>query len=163
MKVVPVLKTERLVLRNIAEEDTKSIVGLRSNPNVYQYFVFPHRITEEEHLNWLKNNYLCNENRIDWIAFDDANNLVGVFGVKRETKDSKEAEVSYILEPAQYGKGYASEVVHQLIHFCKEAWKCISVIAEIHEDNIISIKFAEKLGFLRKEKKGLFIVYRKYI
>ena len=163
MKKVPVLQTIRLTLRGITEEDTRAIVTLRSDPNVYKFFVSPHQITDKEHLTWYKNNYLFNDNRIDWIAFDAADNLVGVFGIKRETKDSKEAEVSYILLPEQYGKGYAAEAVNRLMQFCKDEWNCGSVIAEVHNENVISIRFAERLGFGKKEIKGMFIIYRKLV
>lgn len=163
MKEVPVLHTARLTLRGIADEDTPAIVALRSDPNVYKYFVSPHQITEEEHLAWFKNNYIFNEDRIDWIAFDACNNLVGVFGIKRETKDSKEAEVSYILSPEQYGKGYASEAVIRLIEFCREKWKCTHVTAEVHENNLDSIHFAEKLQFKLEKKTGVFFRYKRRV
>ena len=75
MKKVPVLQTARLIMRGITEEDTRAIITLRSDPNVYKYFVSPHQITEEEHLSWFKNNYIFNEDRLDWIAFDMADRL----------------------------------------------------------------------------------------
>ena len=161
MKTVPVLKTARLTMRGIAEEDTNAIVVMRSNPDVYRFFVSSHQITEEEHLNWYRNSYLFNKNRIDWIAFDTANNLIGVFGVKRENENSLEAEISYILAPEQYGKGFAAEAINRLMQFCKEEWNCTSVIAEIHNDNMDSIRFVEKLGFA--EEKPKFIIFRKEI
>ncbi len=161
MKKVPALQTAHLILRGIVEEDTQAIVVLRSDPNVYKFFVSPHQITEEEHLKWYKNYYLLNEDRIDWAALDTNNNLIGVFGVKRETTDSKEAEVSYILDPAQYGKGYASEAVSRLMQFCKEEWNCVSVTAEVHKENIRSINFAERLGFFKKDVKNVFIILKK--
>ena len=161
MKTVPILKTARLTMRGIAEEDTNAIVVMRSNPDVYRFIVSSHQITEEEHLNWFRNSYLFNKSRIDWIAFDTANNLVGVFGVKRENENSLEAEVSYMLAPEQYGKGFAAEAVNRLIQFCKEEWNCTSVIAEIHNDNLDSIRFAERLGFI--EEKPKFIIFRKEI
>lgn len=163
MKEVPDLNTARLTLRGIAEEDTHAIVKLRSDPNVYKFFVSPHQISEEEHLTWYKNAYLFNENRIDWIAFDIANKLVGVFGVKREDENSVEAEVSYILSPEQYGKGYASEAVKRLIQFCREEWKCKFVTAEVHKDNVDSIRFAEKLEFKLEKKSGVFLGYKRRV
>ena len=39
MKTVPELKTERLILRNITEEDTPVIVKWRSDPAVYRFFL----------------------------------------------------------------------------------------------------------------------------
>ncbi len=161
MKKIPVLRTARLTLRGISEEDTQAIVSLRSEPNVYKFFISPHQITVEEHLAWYKNNYLFNEDRLDWIALDTNNNLVGIFGVKKVTKGSKEVAVSYILNPAQYGKGYASEAVNRLIQFCRDEWKCVYVVAEVHEENTGSIRFAEKLGFTVKKKDGRFFIFGK--
>ncbi len=163
MKEVPVLQTARLTLRGISEEDTYAIVALRTDPNVYKFFVSPHQITVEEHLEWFRNNYIFNDDRIDWIAFGACNNLAGIFGVKRETKDSKEAEVSYILSPEKYGKGYASEAVKRLIQFCREEWKVNYVTAEIHENNADSIRFAESLGFKQEEKKRFFIRFKRKV
>ena len=163
MKEVPVLHTARLTLRGIAEEDTPAIITLRSDPNVYKFFVSPHQITEEEHLKWYKYSYLSNENRIDWIAFDTANNLVGVFGLKRENEKSVEAEVSYILLPKQYGKGFAAEAVRRLIRFCGEKWKCAYVTAEVHENNLDSICFAEKLQFKLEKKTEVFLRYKRRV
>ncbi len=163
MKEVPDLNTARLTLRGIAEEDTHAIVKLRSDPNVYKFFVSPHQISEKEHLTWYKNSYLFNVNRIDWIAFDTANKLVGVFGVKREDGNSAEAEVSYILLPEQYGKGYASEAVKRLIRFCREEWKCKFVTAEVHKDNVDSIRFAKKLEFKLEKKSGMFLSYKRRV
>ena len=83
--------------------------------------------------------------------------------MKRDNKDSKEAEVSYILAPQQYGKGYASEAVNCLIQFCREEWKCVCVTAEVHEENSDSIRFAEKLGFAIELKNGSFFCLKKRI
>ena len=84
-----------------------------------------------------------------------------MFGVKRENENSLEAEISYILAPEQYGKGFAAEAINRLMQFCKEEWNCTSVIAEIHNDNMDSIRFVEKLGFV--EEKPKFIIFRKEI
>ena len=161
MKIAPLLKTARLTLRGIEEEDTGFILKLRSDPEVFQYFVSPYKITEAEHIKWFRNSYLKNENRIDWVATDSLGKLVGIFGVKRNSNDTDEAEVSYILATDQYGKGLASEAVGRLIRYCAEEWQCKYVTAEIHKDNSASIRFAEKLGFVQKSQSVVFIFFRK--
>lgn len=161
MKTAPVLKTARLLLHGITEEDTDLIVVLRSTSEVFRFFVSSHKITKAEHIKWFQDSYLKNENRIDWVASDSGGVSVGVFGVKREDKYAKEAEVSYILLPERYGQGYASEAVNRLIEFCQIEWKCDCITAEIHEQNITSIRFAEKLGFKREEKRGRFFRYKR--
>ena len=161
MKRVPILETERLTLRGISEADTQMVVKLRSNPDVYKYFIAPHEITDQEHITWYKNSYLLNENRIDWMAFDASENFVGIFGVKRDNQNSVEAEVSYILTPEQYKKGYATEAIERLIQFCRDNWHCVFVTAEIHEDNNDSIHFVKKLGFVQDRKIGLFLHFKR--
>lgn len=160
MVIAPELRSERLRLRDITETDTCLIVQWRSNPDVYKYFIAPHRLTEEEHLHWFKSRYIEDRNRFDWIALDDENQAVGIFGVKRENDLAEEAEVSYILDPNYYGRGYAAEAVKRLIVFCKTEWCCKTVIAEIHKDNEKSIRFAKKLGFVEYSRNGSFIFYR---
>ena len=161
MKSVPILKTQRLILREIREEDTDYIVGLRSNPEVYQYFLFPHRLTRDEHLSWFKNYYILDNNRIDWVAYNTDDKPIGVFGVKRDSEESGVAEISYILSPEEYGKGYASEAVKCLETFCKEEWKVNRIIAEINKNNSASIKLAVKLGLVEVAGQNNFLHFEK--
>lgn len=158
----PELRTERLVLRDMEENDTSFIVGLRSNPQVYKYFVSPHKITEDEHLSWYQKKYIFDNNRFDWIGVYDEMSI-GVFGAKRDGSKSSEAEVSYILSPTQYGKGFASEAIQRIILFCSEEWNCNRVIAEIHKDNIQSIKFIKKLGFVENRESYDFIQFSLFL
>lgn len=159
-KKIPCIKTERLVLRNITVEDAYEIVRWRSDSEVYKYFLSPHIITLEEHLNWFNKIYLFNENRYDWMAVDSAKNLIGVFGISRDNKKSENAEINYILAPEYRGYGYAGEAVKALLDYARDDWNCKSVMAEIHEDNKESIKFASKLGMILSSKKEHFLVYK---
>ena len=155
----PELYTERLRLSDMTENEAPSVVEWRSDPEVYKYFVSPHKISLEEHLNWFRNRYVYDTNRFDWIAFDNDNEPIGVFGAKRNDENSDAAEVSYILSPKYYGKGYAGEAVEKVIGFCREYWNCRVVIAEIHKDNLNSIKFIERLGFSKESSNGDFVIY----
>lgn len=155
----PELYTERLRLSDMTDKDALSIVEWRSNPDVYRFFVSPHELTLEEHLNWFRNRYVYDTNRFDWVAFDKDEEAIGVFGAKRNDEISGKVEISYILSPKYYGKGYASEAVERVILFCKENWNCRKVIAEIHRDNVDSIKFITRLGFSKESCDGNFIIY----
>ncbi len=163
MKSVPILRTKRLILREIQEEDAGFVVELRSNPEVYQYFLSPHRVTIDEHLKWFKKHYLQDNNRIEWVAYDADVKQIGVFGVKRDSEESDVAEISYILSPEEYGKGYASEAVKCLETFCKEEWQVNRIIAEINKNNSASIKFADRLGMVEVAEKNKFLRFEKYL
>ena len=156
----PRLYTDRLVLSDITEDDASAIVKWRSDPDIYKYFVSPHKITLEEHLNWYRTKYVYDKNRFDWIAFS-GEGPIGIFGLKRKSESSDTAEVSYILSPKHYGKGYAGEAVERLIEFCKKEWKCRKVMAEIHRDNIMSVRFIKRLSFVLECAEGDFVRYGK--
>lgn len=156
---VPILKTKRLILKNISEEDTEKIVLWRSDPEVYKFFVSPHVITKEEHLNWYKNKYLKDENRYDWMASDVNGQSIGVFGIRRDT-DSEIVEISYILAPEKKGVGYAKEAVQSVIDFLRRKWNCKFIAANIHKNNKDSIRFAISLGMKLYKNQGAFCEYR---
>lgn len=154
------LKTERLILREIRESDAGQIVEWRSNPKVYPFFKSPHALTKEEHLNWYKNSYLKDANRLDWICIETTlGKAMGVFSLRKIAEVPESAEVSYLIAPKEQRKGYAAEAIRTLIRYVAEEWSARIVIAEIHVNNEPSIRLVQKLGFAFMERRGLFVVY----
>ncbi len=157
-KIIKTIETERLILRGIDEADAESIVKWRSVPDVFRYFLSPHQITLEEHMNWYQNRYLSNEKRFDWMCFDKQTGIrIGVFGLY---KDDGFAEVNYLLAPEAQHKGFATEAVKELMRFASDEWGYKRFIAEIHEENEASVKLAEKLGFRVESCNPPFNVYQ---
>ena len=156
--------TERMLLHSIDELDTGWIVAWRSNPNVYRYFKSPHALTLAEHRNWFRNNYLQNNNRLDFFAVDKAKSIpMGVFGISRDSEVSDTVEVNYILDPEQQGKGLASEAVEALIAFAHQKWNSVYAVAEIHKENTSSINLAERIGMTYYDDIDKYVIYRKRI
>lgn len=138
------IKTERLILREIEAGDAETIVRWRSDPQVYQYFKSPHALTMEEHLVWFENDYLGNENIVSWIGSAEGRSI-GVFGAKRIS--FSEAEVSYLVAQSFQKKGYAREAVEGICQWISANWNVRLIVAEIHWENIISQNFIKTLGF----------------
>ena len=157
-----VIKTDRLDIRNIEEADAEQIVAWRNDPDVNKYLGIPKELTVGEHLEWYRNSYLNNENRLDCIAvLSGSDAVVGVFGVKRESAEATAAEVSYLLDKNYQGKGYASEAVKALIGFAKEEWGCREFIATIHRSNSRSAGFIKGLGFEKIDSENGMDIFRK--
>lgn len=155
------MESDRLFYREITKDDAVKIVGWRSDPDIYRYFLSPHRITMEEHLNWYNNSYLINSNRTEYIAIKkDTNVPVGVFGL---IYFDTTVEVNYLLGKEYRGKGYAAEAVRYLIGFAKETRQVKKAIAEVHKDNKPSLMLIESLGFTELERDGDIIVFEKDI
>lgn len=155
----PELTSERLRFVDMSEEDAPFVIALRSEPDIYQYFINPHLITLQEHMEWYRNRYVFDANRFDWIAFSANGERVGIFGVKRIDSKDDSAEISYILSRDFYKKGYASEAVKRIIKFCRDEWKCSKIMAEIHKDNIQSFRLIERLGFIKSSCTGDFEIW----
>ena len=158
------LSSGRLFLREITESDTDEIVLMRGDKSVYKYFTNPHKLTKEEHLSWYKNSYIKNDNRLDCVAIvrDESilhDKIIGIFGIKREESDSKKAELSYLLKKEARGKGYAKEALEMLIEYAEKNWECKEFTAVINKDNIPSIGFIEKLGFIKQKTDNDFYYY----
>ncbi len=160
-KKVEELQTDRLILRGIREEDAPEIVKWRSDPEVYQYFKNPQKITIESHLNWFHTNYLQSENRFDWMCLEEeTGKKVGVFGVVLSNED---VEINYLLASEAQHKGYAREAIGSLITYSHNLFDTKKVFAEIHKDNYPSIALVEKLGFVLTETEANFLIYSKEV
>lgn len=165
MKKVDVIKTDRLLLREINETDAEDIVKWRSDTDVIKYLKSPHKLTISEHIDWYHNKYMCDYNRFDWIAME-GKKKIGVFGLvlKRnldyEIEGKSYAEVNYLLVPEARHKGYAREAVKALIQYAGETWNINQVIVEIHKDNKSSINLADKIGFEYLTENGEFVMYK---
>lgn len=155
------MESQRLVFREIEADDAAFIVDVRSDPEVYRYFVHPHRITVEEHLNWFYNIYPHNEKRTDYIAVDKASGeRVGVFGL---ICDDGSAEVNYLIIKEYQRRGLAREGVECLLDYAASERGCRRAVAEIHEDNIASLNLAAKLGFVEHDREGAILYFEKQL
>lgn len=153
------IKTERLWLRQIDETDSESIVVLRSDEDVYKYFLNPKRLSVAEHRVWYNTDYIKSDDRIDWIAVDDeTGEFIGVYGAKK--MDDATVEVSYLTAERKKHQGYAAEAIKAIMDWCQSEKKEAIFVVNIHEENIPSIKFAEYMGFHTVKKKGLFLEMR---
>ncbi len=157
--IVPELETKRLYLRGIDENDTEQIVNWRSDASVYCFFKSPHKITIEEHKKWYNESYLSDTNKVDWMCITkDEWKKIGVFGFKDR---NDRIEVNYLLAADSQHKGYGIEAMIAIIDYIHKIYPGKTLIAEIHKDNIASLKFIRKMGFKETSTDGRFYTYSK--
>ncbi len=155
-------ETERLILREIEEQDAKRIVNWRSNPDAYKYFLNPHKLTLAEHYNWYENSYKANENRID-IIFETINNAeeIGVGGIVK--REDHIVEINYLIDPLYLRKGYATEAIDGMCTLSELLWKAKKIHAEVHQNNLASINLVNKMGFSIQTKNKDFYILEKVL
>lgn len=157
LKVTPELQTERLMLREINEEDSQEIVKWRSSSDVYMFMKSPHVITMSEHLEWFRNVYSHSNNLSEWIALEKSTAAkIGVFSVNLLDDTAK---IGWLLESSAQRKGYAYEAVKAVMSFIKKYTSVVKIIAEVHKDNLPSKLLAQRLGFELAGKDGNFELY----
>ena len=155
-------ESERLLYREINEQDADLIVKWRSNPEVFRFFRNPIPITHENHKRWYENSYLNDMSRYDYIMSEKDSNLrIGCVGASNINNSDKSFEIFYFIgELGFQGRGLACEAVAALVE--KMYYKGNEITyAEIHRENIASIKIIQKLHFSVHSESESFILFKK--
>lgn len=152
-----ILETERLLLRRLERRDLPRLTALYSDPVVRRYFpegvLSPHE-TEDE-LEWFLGGHPKHPELGLWATIDRASNLfIGRCGLLPWKIDGAfEVEVAYLLDPAFWGRGLASEAARGIVAHAFGALGLKRVIALIDAENISSVRVAEAAG-LRFEREA---------
>lgn len=149
----PTLETERLVLRNLNQEDKNDLYEIRSNPTTMQYIPRPVAKTVDDVILLIDMiiDFTTKNERINWAITEKGNNkLIGFIGYPNIKHESFRAEIGYMLHPKFVGKGIAHEALKAVIDYGFNVINLHSIEAIIHTDNKASIKLIEKVGFVKE-------------
>lgn len=137
------LETERLVLREMNREDAEDIYRIWSNPKVNKYLWDPLYTNVED----VRDVIPATSSSSDYafaVIEKDTGIIIGTCGIGEEGKED-EWGFGYCLEPAAWGKGYATELLHALINLAQD--KGIeTLVGEVAIENPQSIRVMEKNG-----------------
>lgn len=160
-KEIPYLETERFILRPFCREDMNSYLKFMQNPEVHRFLgggvnVF----NEEPHIsNWLNNinnRLLKSKTVFTWcVELKGEKGVVGRVDLGGFVKKSM-AELAYYFSAEYWGKGFATEVVSEVVRFGFDALKLHRIQATVMPDNIASLKVLRNAGL---QEEGLL---RKY-
>ncbi|MCX7711423.1 MAG: GNAT family N-acetyltransferase [Clostridia bacterium] len=150
--------SERLVFRELREEDFHLFYSVFSNEQVMKYALMDRVATEEELRPYfdqiLKNNQTF-ENREGYeyavlSAIDGS--FIGVADIMILLQNMRPTggEIGYFLLPAFWGKGYATEIASKLTEICFSNLKLHRVVARCNANNLQSEKIMKKVG-MKKE------------
>lgn len=151
----PILNTDRLMLRELTEDDALDILNCFSNPDVLRFYG-QNPLANQNQVKQIIRNFSKNyeEKRgIKWgIAVKGEGGIIGTIGFQEWSIEHKRADISYALIPEQWGKGYAIEAVKKVISYGFQELNLTRIGAMVFTENESSIKLLEKLGF---EKEGI--------
>lgn len=150
----PIIETERLILREILEEDEKALFELDSDPDVHE-FVGKKPIETLEQIKmvitFIRQQYLDYGVGRWAVVEKSSGNVIGWAGLKfidEKVNGHKDFyELGYRLMKKHWGKGYATEASKAIVEFGFEELEAEDIYAMTDPKNLASKKVLEKTGF----------------
>lgn len=146
------LNTERLLLKNIAEDDKEFIFSQFSNDSVNKHLFDAEPMKDIAEAEELIRFYRMPEPRGQhrWILVRKEDGVkIGTCGFHCYDRKNRRMDVGYDLDPAYWGRGYMLEAMREIISFAKAQMDVDEISACIHTENQPSIRLIEKLGFVQ--------------
>ena len=144
------LETERLRLRDWREDDVEHLVRLGLDERFMRYLAPGGRLASREDADeslrryrrhWEEHGYGV------WAAEERASGrLVGRLGLSHHRLWPQDVEVGWGLDPAVWGRGYATEGGAAALAHAFETLALERVISIVHPENAASIAVMERLG-----------------
>ena len=162
--VFPVLHTERLALRKLAEKDADSLNTCVCDPDWVQFTDYPPDCDFAKIIPLLNNEAYEAKAVLRWcIAQKSDDTCVGsiyLFFPHGDDTSGRRMEIGYEIVPAFRNKGYATEAIRQTVSYGFAEMGLVRIEALIMTGNTASMKTCEKAGFT---KEGVLRKYRHYM
>ncbi|MES2647957.1 MAG: GNAT family N-acetyltransferase [Bacteroidota bacterium] len=146
----PILKTERLTLRQLKIFDQDEIFLLRSDIEINKYLDRQISNTIYDARNFI-NKVVENTNKdasVYWaITLNADDKLVGTICLYGFSDGNEKCEIGYELLTSSQGKGIMNEAAGKVIDYAFNLIKVQEIEASVHKDNQASISLLEKLSF----------------
>jgi len=135
------IRTERLLLRRATYADSASMHRIMSNPSAMRYWSTPPHQSFDETERWIASMVEDDpSDRDDFIVTLDGE-LIGKLGAWRLP------EFGFMIDPAHWGKGYASEALAAFIDRRRNLGST-ELTADVDPRNLSSIRLLERHGFV---------------
>ncbi|RSD25391.1 GNAT family N-acetyltransferase [Mesobacillus subterraneus] len=146
---LPVMETERMILRKITLGDIDDIHAYASNPEVSKYVFWnahQSRADTEEYVKAVLSLYEQGKLAPWGIHFKEDHKLVGTADFVSWQPQHKTAEIGYALSQDYWGKGIATEAARELIRFGFKNMDLVRIQAKCLVANKGSERVMEKAG-----------------
>ncbi|WP_042348989.1 GNAT family N-acetyltransferase [Bacillus massiliigorillae] len=159
---LPILETDRLLLRKITLQDAEDMFEYTSNPTVSKYVSWePHRsLTDTRgYIHFVLQQYTLHRLAPWGIELKENNKLIGTINFVAWQPRHKTAEIGYALSELYWNKGFITEAAQAVLSFGFTKMNTIRIEARCLSDNIASQRVMEKNGMTLEGtiRKGLFI------
>ena len=147
--------TDRLVLRRATPPDVDAIWTIRSKPGVSDWLT-----SAADDRAAFEARFCAPKRFAKTLVVERDGSVIGDLMIsvqdawsQAEIEDrckAVEAELGWVLDPAQHGHGYASEIVRELFRICFDELGLRRVVANCFADNVASWRLMERVGMRRE-------------
>ncbi len=150
----PQIKTKRLLLRKMTEDDAPELLFLRSDETMMRYIDREKTKSMEEATAFIQriNTAIDNNENIQWaIALaDKPETMIGTICFWNIKNQHYRAEVGYMLHPGYWRKGLMKEALIAVNEFGFTEMNLHSIEGHINPENTASGMLLEKCGYKRE-------------
>ncbi len=150
---IEILKTERLILREIVKEDVNEIFEIFSDEDIAEYDWFEPIKDTNTALKFIQRykEEFDGKEEITWgIALKETNKLIGICCLGDFELDSRRAEIGYDIKKTEWNKGYATESVKVITEYGFNKLNLNRIEAFITPGNDASVKVLKNLGYTQE-------------
>ena len=152
-KTLPVITTERVVLRWISEDDIDGLYEVFSDPLVLRYWDGPLITTQQDAMQYIERIHYGFRRRelMQWGIADAATDaVIGTCTLTHLSVTHERAEIGFALRQSRWGQGLGSEAVSAAIAFGFQVMGLHRIEADVDPRNERSLRLLDRLGFRRE-------------
>ncbi|MDQ0172032.1 GNAT family N-acetyltransferase [Paenibacillus tundrae] len=146
---LPVLWTERLVLRSLRQSDFGTLSELFSDPQIIRYVNRgnqPTPVRARRLLNQIRSSSAKLESLHYGICWKGREPLIGIISFQHWNEQQGTAQIGYIVSRSCWGLGIATEALRRMIEFGFTELDLSKVEARCYEANVSSERVLHKSG-----------------
>lgn len=164
---VPIIKTERLILRGIQKQDAGDIFKYCADPASSKYAVwYPHEsiLETKTYIAWQAREIRRGGFMLWAIEMKNGGQVIGTCSLTRDKDNAKIAELGYGIRKEFQKNGYASEAVSAALNYAFCECGATRIFARVMAENEPSARLAKRVGMTLegKLKKGIFCKGKSY-
>lgn len=142
---VPVLETERLILRPLTMDDLDAVFKWAGDPRVNKYMIYPLYKNKEEGIEWLKSLYQDDDKKDFGFVLKETGELIGSGGIYYHPERGLWS-IGYNLAYDYWNRGFTTEAMEKIIEWGRQELDVKEVAATFAVENVGSRRVMEKLG-----------------
>jgi len=146
-------------MRDVSLSDMGQILSWRNADACVRYSKSNSAISKSQHKDWFEDRILRISSE-PYFIFTLNNQDIGTIRFDSVDSNPEIFIISIIMNPEFYGRGCGSKTLSLAVNHIIQNFPKINLIAEIHEENIASVKIFLRNNFNLVDNNGVFGVFR---